>query len=76
MRVIAIVSLLALAAAAPAPKTPTEIVAAAPASAWKTIPSDDLLVMQLASGRKVVIQLAPAFAPVDVANQLPNSKAQ
>jgi peptidylprolyl isomerase len=68
MRVIAILSLLALAAAAPAPKTPTEIVAAAPASAWKTIPADDLLVMQLASGGKVIIQLAPAFAPVHVAN--------
>jgi peptidylprolyl isomerase len=68
MRLIAIVSLAALAAAAPAPKTPTEIVAAAPASAWKTIPSDDLLVMQLASGGKVIIQLAPAFAPVHVAN--------
>jgi peptidylprolyl isomerase len=68
MRMIAIVSVLALAAAAPAPKTPTEIVAAAPAGAWKTIPADDLLVMQLAGGGKVIIQLAPAFAPVHVAN--------
>jgi peptidylprolyl isomerase len=68
MRLIAIVSLAALAAAAPAPKTPTEIVAAAPAGAWKTISADDLLVMQLDSGGKVIIQLAPAFAPVHVAN--------
>ena len=75
MRVIAILSLLALAAAAPAPKTPTEIVAAAPASAWKTIPADDLLVMQLASGAKVVLQLAPAFAPVHVANLRALAKA-
>jgi peptidylprolyl isomerase len=75
MRVIAIVSLLALAAAAPAPKTPTDIVAAAPASAWRTIPADDLLVMQLASGGKVVIQLAPAFAPVHVANLRALAKA-
>ena len=56
--------------AAPAKKlaTPTDIVDAAPASAWKTIPADDLLVMDLANGGRIVIQLAPAFAPVHVAN--------
>jgi peptidylprolyl isomerase len=56
--------------AAPAKKrlTPNDIVAAAPASAWKPIPSDDLLVMDLANGGRIVIQLAPAFAPVHVAN--------
>jgi peptidylprolyl isomerase len=56
--------------AAPAKKlpTPADIVAAAPASAWKTIPADDLLVMDLANGGRIVIQLAPAFAPVHVAN--------
>jgi peptidylprolyl isomerase len=56
--------------AAPAKKslTPNDIVAAAPASAWKTIAPDDLLVLDLASGGRVVIQLAPAFAPVHVAN--------
>jgi peptidylprolyl isomerase len=48
--------------------TPNDIVAAAPASAWKTIPADDLIVMDLANGGRVVIQLAPAFAPVHVAN--------
>jgi peptidylprolyl isomerase len=60
----------ALIGAAPAPKlqTPTDVVNAAPASAWKTIPADDLLVMDLANGGRVVIQLAPAFAPVHVAN--------
>lgn len=71
MRSLAIVLLLALTAAqAPPgkPKTPTEIIAAAPASAWKTIPVEDLLVMQLANGARVVIQLAPEFAPVHVAN--------
>jgi peptidylprolyl isomerase len=71
MRSFAIVLLLALTAEqAPAakPKTPTEIVAAAPASAWKTIPAEDLLVMQLANGARVIIQLAPQFAPVHVAN--------
>jgi peptidylprolyl isomerase len=56
--------------AAPAKKlpTPTDIVGAAPASAWKTIPADDLLVMDLANGGRIVIQLAPDFAPVHVAN--------
>jgi peptidylprolyl isomerase len=56
--------------AAPAKKlpTPSDVVAASPASAWKAIPADDLLVMDLANGGRVVIQLAPAFAPVHVAN--------
>jgi peptidylprolyl isomerase len=44
------------------------VVAAAPASAWKTIPADDLMVMDLKDGGRVVVQLAPAFAPVHVAN--------
>ncbi len=59
-----------LTGAAPAAKlqTPNDIVAAAPASAWKPIPADDLLVMDLANGGRIVIQLAPAFAPVHVAN--------
>jgi peptidylprolyl isomerase len=72
MRSLAIVILLALTGASqapsPKPKTPTEIVAEAPASAWRTIPADDLLVMQLANGARAVIQLAPDFAPVHVAN--------
>jgi peptidylprolyl isomerase len=56
--------------AAPAKKllTPSDIVAGAPASAWKTIPADNLLVMDLAKGERVVIQLAPEFAPVHVRN--------
>jgi len=55
--------------AAPAKKlTPNDIVSGSPASAWKTIPADDLLVMDLANGGRVVVQLAPAFAPVHVAN--------
>src|SRR5436309_9780953 len=59
-----------LTGAAPAKKllAPNDIVAGAPASAWRTIPADDLLVMDLKSGGRVVIQLAPAFAPVHVAN--------
>jgi len=48
--------------------TPNDIVTASPASAWRTIPADDVLVMDLKSGGRVVLQLAPAFAPVHVAN--------
>jgi len=48
--------------------TPNDVVAAAPASAWKAIPADDLMVIDLANGGRVVVQLAPAFAPVHVAN--------
>lgn len=58
-------TLLMLAAAAattPVPKAalaPSEIVAAAPASDWVAIPASDLLVMDLANGKRVVIQLMP-----------------
>jgi len=56
--------------AAPAKKllTPTDIVNGASAGAWRTIPADDLLVMELKGGGRVVLQLAPQFAPVHVAN--------
>src|SRR3954471_6756611 len=59
-----------VAGAAPPSKlpTPNDIVAAAPASAWKTIRADELLVIDLKNGGRVVVQLAPAFAPVHVAN--------
>ena len=60
---------LLIAAASPAKLlTPNDIVAAAPPAAWRTISPDDLLVIDLKSGGRVVIQLAPAFAPVHVAN--------
>ena len=49
--------------------TPNDIVASAPKSAWRQIPSDDLLVMDLKAGGRIVIQLAPPIrAPVHVAN--------
>jgi peptidylprolyl isomerase len=60
---------LIIAATPPAkPKTPSEIVAAAPKADWREIAAEDLLVIELQGGRKVVMQLAPAFAPVHVAN--------
>jgi cyclophilin family peptidyl-prolyl cis-trans isomerase len=54
--------LAAAAAATPAPKpalAPSEIVAAAPKGDWVAIAPADLLVMDLASGKRVVIQLMP-----------------
>ena len=64
------ISAALLVGAAPTPKllTPNDIVTQAPPSAWKTIPADDLLVMDLTNGGRVVMQLAPQFAPVHVAN--------
>ena len=64
---------LALAAQAAAttaakPLTPSEIVAKAPASAWNEVPPDDLLVIDYTGGGRTIIELAPAFAPVHVAN--------
>lgn len=62
------VPLLIGAAPAKKPLTGAEIIAAAPPSAWRTINPDDLLVMDFAKGGRVVIELAPSFAPVHVAN--------
>ncbi|MBV8908696.1 MAG: peptidylprolyl isomerase [Sphingomonas sp.] len=70
MRSILLVTAAALLSGAAPPKllTPNDIVAQSPAGAWKTIPADDLMVMDLANGGRVVVQLAPAFAPVHVSN--------
>ena len=70
MRRLALLALLPLIAAAPAPKpkTPSEIVTSAPRADWQEIAAEDLLVFELAGDRKVVMQLAPTFAPVHVAN--------
>ncbi len=66
--VLAASTLLVGAADPPKPVTPTDVVTAAPASAWRDIPSNELLVFDLKAGGRVVIQLAPQFAPVHVAN--------
>ena len=70
MRALLLIPMISLAAGvgAATPKTPSEIVASAPPSAWKTVSAQDLLVIQLKDGRRAVIQLAPVFAPVHVAN--------
>jgi peptidylprolyl isomerase len=70
MRVVIALAAVALVAAAPAPKlqTPTDVIAASKAAEWAEIPADDLMVIDLKSGKRVVVQLAPAFAPVHVAN--------
>ncbi|MBB3981382.1 peptidylprolyl isomerase [Sphingobium fontiphilum] len=58
---------LALAADGP-PVTPAQVVDRAPASHWRAIAPDDLLVMDLGGGRRVVIQIAPTLSPAHVAN--------
>src|SRR5687768_7061176 len=74
MRRLAVLPAFALVAAMqpampPAPpKTPTDVIAASKPAEWAEIPADELMVIDLSSGRRVVIQLAPAFAPVHVAN--------
>jgi peptidylprolyl isomerase len=66
---LATVAALLIGAAPPAkPLTPTDVVAGAPASAWRTISPDELMVMDLGNGGRVVVQLAPEFAPVHVRN--------
>jgi peptidylprolyl isomerase len=47
---------------------PSKVVAAAPAEAWRAIDPDNLLVLELKEGGRVLIELAPDFAPVHVAN--------
>jgi peptidylprolyl isomerase len=55
-----------LAAATPFP-TPDAVLAGAPASDWQALDPADTLYMELPAGR-VVILLAPGFAPKTIAN--------
>lgn len=66
----AFLAVQAAAGAAPAakPLTPTEIVAQAPATAWREIRPEDLMVIDYQGGGRTIIELAPSFAPVHVAN--------
>ena len=47
---------------------PSEVVKNAPASAWRQIDPNNLLVMDLKNGGRIAVELAPDFAPVHVAN--------
>jgi peptidylprolyl isomerase len=57
----------ASAADAPQPRTMADVLAAAKASDWRELDPQRTLYLELASGR-VVIELAPQFAPAHVAN--------
>lgn len=72
LQVLGLVLLLAptaLAAERPKPKAPTmaEVLAASQASDWRALDPENTLYLELAGGR-VVIELAPDFAPRHVAN--------
>jgi peptidylprolyl isomerase len=47
---------------------PSETVKNAPASAWRDVDPQNLLIMDLKNGARIAIELAPQFAPVHVAN--------
>jgi len=47
---------------------PAETIAASLPSEWRPIAPEDLLIIDLVDGRRAAIELAPAFAPVHVAN--------
>jgi peptidylprolyl isomerase len=69
--VVAIAAALACsnASGAPAkPVTPASVLAAAPDADWRTLDPHDLLVIDLAGGGRVVIELADAFAPLHLRN--------
>jgi len=54
---------------------PNKVVQEAPAEAWRPIDPADLLVIDLKEGGRVVIELAPDFAPVHIANVRAFAKA-
>jgi peptidylprolyl isomerase len=61
-------ALTTAAAPAPAPVTPASVLSAAPDGDWASVDPHDLLVIDLAGDRRMVIQLADRFAPVHVGN--------
>lgn len=66
--ILAALLLGASAALAQDPPSPTEIAQKAAPAEWQAIAPEDLLLLEFAGGRKLAIQLAPAFAPTHVAN--------
>jgi peptidylprolyl isomerase len=65
--VLAAAALVVDAAAAPAGKTMADILAASKPSDWRTLDPENTLYLELAGGR-VIIELAPEFAPQHVDN--------
>ncbi|MDP8993639.1 MAG: peptidylprolyl isomerase [Pseudomonadota bacterium] len=49
-------------------REPSEVLAATTAADWRPIDPENLLILDLADGGRVAIELAPDFAPVHVAN--------
>jgi peptidylprolyl isomerase len=58
----------AAAQAPSAPRTTAEVLAATTAADWRAVAPENLLVMTLADGGRVLIELAPGFAPRHVAS--------
>lgn len=63
-----LLALLAALQAAPVPPPPAPLPSDAGEGDWRSIPDDELMVMTLSGGRRVVIRLAPSYAPDHVAN--------
>ena len=64
MHFVTLIAALLQAAAPAAPPTPADPID----GDWRTIPDDELLVMTLAGDKRIVIRLAPRYAPVHVDN--------
>ncbi len=62
---ILLAALLAAAAPAPAPASAADIAAAAPASAWRPVAAENLMLVETPRGT-MAIELAPDFAPVHI----------
>src|ERR1700754_2780785 len=62
------VAALTMDAAAAKGKTMADVLAASKPSDWRTLDPDNTLYLDLASGGRVVIELAPAFAPLHAEN--------
>src|SRR6516225_2667870 len=65
--VLAISSARASEVPKPKPRTMSEILASSKATDWRPLDLENTLYLELPSGR-VIIELAPAFAPAHVAN--------
>jgi peptidylprolyl isomerase len=49
-------------------KEPVDVIKEAPASAWRAVDPENLLIMELANGGQVAIELVTDFAPIHVGN--------